>query len=149
MTTYTQPTGAAGTMRIDDDGSEYIDFWLLGVNELITQIPWASIYNGEVSSWKSFRLEANLEWQRVATFPVHTTQTVTFRLGATGNAKLGGPTDFELEVTRVPLLSAGYGTVRVNVNGIWYQAVPYVKDNGEWKQAEPWGKIAGEWRPAP
>lgn len=149
MTTYTKPTGNAGTMRIDDDGSRYIDFWLLGVNELVEQVPWASISNGVVSSWNSFRLEPNLQWQRVSTFPIDTTQTVTFRLGASGNAKLGGPTDFEVDITRVPLISAGYGTARINVNGLWHQAIPYVKENGEWKQAEPWGKIAGEWRPAP
>lgn len=149
MTRYTKPTGAAGTMRVDDDGTQYVDFWLLGVNERIEQIPWATIVNGQVSSWNSFTLEANLAWQRVSTFVVNETQTITFRLGDSHNAKLGGPTDFEVDITRVPLISAGYGTVRVKVNDVYYQAIPYVKDDGEWKQAEPWGKIFGEWRPAP
>lgn len=149
MTTYTNPTGAAGTMRIDDDGTQYVDLWLLGVNERIEQIPWAYVLNGQVSGWQSFTLEANLAWQRVATLVVNETQTVTFKLGASLNAKLGGPTDFPVDITRVPLISSGTGYARINVNGIWYQAIPFVKDDGEWKQAEPWGRIAGEWRPAP
>lgn len=149
MTTNTHPTGAAGVMRVDDDGSKYIDLWLLGVNELVEQVPWAYIINGQVSSWQSFRLEANLAWQRLATLAVDETQTITFRLGDSNNVKLGGPTDFEVDITRVPLISSGVGYARINVNGAWFQAIPYVKDNGEWKQAEPWGRIAGEWRPAP
>jgi hypothetical protein len=136
-------------MRIDDDGQKYVDFYLLGVNQLVEQVPWAYILNGQVSSWKSFRLEANLAWQRVATLAVDVTQEITFRLGASGNVLLGGPTDFPLEVTRVPLVSSGHGFARIKVNGIWRQAIPYVKDNGEWKQAEPWGRKAGEWKPAP
>lgn len=149
MTTYTHPTGAAGTMRIDDDGTQYVDFWLLGINELVEQVPWAYILNGQVSSWNSFRLEANTDWQRVITLVVNETQEITFRLGASGNARLGGPEDFPLDITRVQLISAGYGSGRIKVDGIWHQAIPYVNDNGEWKQAEPWGRLAGEWRPAP
>lgn len=35
---------------------------------------------------------------------------------------------------------------RVNVGGVWKNAVPYVKVNGIWKVARPWGRIAGVWK---
>lgn len=35
---------------------------------------------------------------------------------------------------------------RVNVAGVWKDAVPYVRDAGVWKVAEGWGKIAGLWK---
>lgn len=149
MTTYTQPTGTAGTMRIDDDGSQYVDFYLLGVNQVVDQVPWTYVLNGQLQSWRAFRLEANTAWQKVTSLLVSTTQDVTFRLGASGNARLGGPADFTIEVERVSLVSTGHGYARVLVNGVYRQAIPYVNDNGEWKQAEPWGKIAGIWKPAP
>lgn len=149
MTSYFQSTGSAGTMRIDDDGSQYVDFYLLGVNQVVDQIPWTYIHDGIVEPWRSFRLEANQSWQKLASILVDATQTITLRLGASGNVLVGGPTDFAQEITRVALVSAGYGYARINVDGIYHQAVPYVNDNGEWKQAEPWAKQAGEWRPAP
>lgn len=149
MSTYTNPTGAAGTMRIDDNGTDTIDFWLLGVNELVEQVPWSALVNGADTGLKSFRLEPNVSWQKVASFYVAINQEVTFHLGASGNVLLGGPTDFSVDVQRAAYTSGGTGTARINVNGVYFTAIPYVKDGGEWKQAEPWGKIAGEWRPAP
>lgn len=35
--------------------------------------------------------------------------------------------------------------VRVNVNGVWKLAVPYVRVGGIWKMAEAWVKSAGTW----
>lgn len=35
---------------------------------------------------------------------------------------------------------------RVNVAGVWKEAVPYVRDAGVWKVAEGWAKIAGLWK---
>lgn len=149
MLTYTKPTGAAGTMRIDDDESQYVDLYLLGVNQMVDQIPWTFILDGVVQPWRSFRLEANTAWQKLTSLKVDVTQTITFRLGASGNALVGGPTDFEADITRVPLVSGGTGYARIVVNGVYRQAIPYIRDNGEWKQAEPWARLAGEWRPAP
>jgi hypothetical protein len=34
---------------------------------------------------------------------------------------------------------------RVNVGGIWKDAVPYVRDGGVWKPAEPYVKDLGVW----
>ncbi len=36
--------------------------------------------------------------------------------------------------------------VRICVNGVWVQAVPYVKVSGVWRPATPWGRVAGFWR---
>ena len=35
---------------------------------------------------------------------------------------------------------------RVNVAGVWKEAIPYVRDGGVWKLAEGWAKIAGLWK---
>jgi hypothetical protein len=35
---------------------------------------------------------------------------------------------------------------RVNVAGVWKQAIPYVRDGGTWKVARPWTKSLGEWK---
>ena len=35
--------------------------------------------------------------------------------------------------------------VRININGVWKQAIPYVKVNGVWKLARPWGRQYGYW----
>lgn len=35
--------------------------------------------------------------------------------------------------------------VRINVNGVWKNAVPYVKVNGVWKLVRPWGRQYGYW----
>jgi hypothetical protein len=36
--------------------------------------------------------------------------------------------------------------VRVNDNGTWRLALPYVKDGGTWRLAQPWVKESGVWR---
>jgi hypothetical protein len=34
---------------------------------------------------------------------------------------------------------------RINVNGVWKSAIPYVKVAGVWKVARPWGRQFGYW----
>jgi len=34
----------------------------------------------------------------------------------------------------------------LNVDNVWKEAVPYVKDGGVWKIARPWGRDAGVWK---
>jgi hypothetical protein len=36
--------------------------------------------------------------------------------------------------------------VRVNVSGVWREAIPYVKVAGVWRIARPWARIAGVWK---
>lgn len=149
MTTYTKPTGNAGTMRIDDDGHDNVDLYLLGVNELVPEVPWAYTVNGVTTGWQSFRLEPNVAWQKLGTIWVGSTQTITLRLGASGNVKLGGPTNFAVDITRSGSVETpGTGYARILVDGVYKYAIAYVNDEGEWKQAQPWGKIAGKWGPA-
>ena len=147
MPTYTQPTGNAGTMRIDDDGVSTVDIWLLGVNELVTQVPWTVTLNGQMQSWKSFRLEANLAWQKVASLFVDTTQEITFHLGASGNVKLGGPSNFVVDIPRGDLVGGGSNLARVVANGVHKRAIVWLRDEGVHKQVRPWAKKAGKWRP--
>lgn len=35
---------------------------------------------------------------------------------------------------------------RINVNGVWKRAIPYVKVSGVWKIAQPYSRIAGLWK---
>lgn len=35
---------------------------------------------------------------------------------------------------------------RINQNGVWKEAIPYVKQNGSWKLAQPYSKVNGIWR---
>lgn len=35
---------------------------------------------------------------------------------------------------------------KVNVNGVWKDAIPYVNVGGTWKLARPWGRDAGVWK---
>lgn len=35
---------------------------------------------------------------------------------------------------------------RVNVGGVWKQAIPYVRDGGVWKVARPWVRVLGVWK---
>lgn len=34
----------------------------------------------------------------------------------------------------------------MNVNNVWKEAIPYVRDGGVWKLARPWGRTAGVWK---
>lgn len=147
MTTFTKPTGNVGQMRVDDDGVN-IDLYLLGVNELITQVPWTVTLNGAQQSWKSFRLEANVAWQKVATLFANQSQTLTFHLGASGNVKLGGPTNFDVEIDRGELPDEVGGRARVVDAGVNKPALVWLKDQGEWKITQPWAKKAGLWKPS-
>jgi hypothetical protein len=46
----------------------------------------------------------------------------------------------------VPSNATMIAGARVNVSGVWKQAVPYVKDAGVWKLARPWDKVLGIWK---
>lgn len=144
MATWMQPTGAQGNMRVDDDGTN-VDLYLLGVNELVTDVPWAYTLDGDTVGWRSFDLQADVSWQKLTTLFVPTTQTITFKLGATGNVKLGGPVDFEVDIQRGDVVGLGDGSVRVKDEGVHKTAIPWVRDQGVWKQALAWGRVAGEW----
>jgi hypothetical protein len=45
----------------------------------------------------------------------------------------------------VPVSLKTIAGARINVNGVWKDAVPYVNVGGTWKIARPWGRVAGVW----
>lgn len=45
-----------------------------------------------------------------------------------------------------PIVARTIAGARINVSGVWKEAVPYVKDGGTWKLAQPWGRVAGVWK---
>lgn len=129
---------------MDDDGTN-VDLYLMGVNEAVSQIPWAYTLNGVTSNWRSFDLQDDVVWQKVGTLFVPTTQTITFKLGATGHVKLGGPIDMEVDIQRGDVVGLGDGTARIRDAGVHKTAIAWVNDQGEWKQAISWGRVAGVW----
>lgn len=87
-------------MLIRDTGST-IEFWLkAGSQTFANQMPWAYVINGQASGWLQFRFASGGAWQKLASWSVTTTQTVTFKIGATGTSGLGGPTDFSVFIQR-------------------------------------------------
>lgn len=101
MTDYTHGTGNSGTMMIRDVGDNWVEFWLRSNSSTFAyQMPWASIVNGSQSAWHEFRFEIGGNWQKIGWFYITTSQTVTFKLGATGTNSLGGPTDFSQYIDR-------------------------------------------------
>lgn len=101
MVDYNKSTGSSGTMRIRDNGST-IEFWISSGNSTTYayDMPWAYIINGVSSSWREFRYEAGDGFQRLGTWTVTTSQTVTFKLGDTDTSGLGGPTNFSVSINR-------------------------------------------------
>lgn len=100
MTDYTKSTGATGTMMIRDTGTT-VEFWLkAGSGTFNYDLPWAYVVNGTTSTWREFRFEEGGAWQRLGSWNVTYSQTVTFKLGDTGTVGLGGPTTFNQAISR-------------------------------------------------
>lgn len=100
MTDYTKSTGSSGTMMIRDTGT-YVEFWLkAGSATYNYQLPWSYVVNGVTSPTKSFRFEKGGQYQKLGSWNVSTSQTVTFKIGDTGTSGLGGPTTFSQAITR-------------------------------------------------
>jgi hypothetical protein len=101
VTDYTQNTGGTGQMMIRDVGNGWVEFWLIaGSSTFNHQLPWASIINGNLTSWQSFDFQSGGNWQRLGSWYITYSQTVTFKLGSTGTGGLGGPTDFNQWIDR-------------------------------------------------
>lgn len=101
MTDYTKSTGSSGTMMIRDTGT-YVEFWVTANNSTTYayQMPWAYVINGVTSGWKEYRYEKGSGYEKVGSWNVTTSQTVTFKLGDTGTSGLGGPTTFSVAINR-------------------------------------------------
>lgn len=103
MPDYTRATGSSGTMMIRDTGTN-VEFWLrAGSSTFAYDLPWGYTVNGATDNSNEFRFESGGAWQRLAVWAVSTTQTVTFRLYATGTGGLGGPTTHTATINRASL----------------------------------------------
>lgn len=101
MTDYTKATGNAGTMLIRDLGTT-VDFWLKSSSgSFNAALPWRYTANGATTAMKYFNfVNAAGTYQKLGSVSVTTSQTVTFYIGDTGTAGLGGPTTFSVALSR-------------------------------------------------
>lgn len=118
MVDYLKSTGATGQMRIRDTGTN-VEFWL-NTGDAVTShsaVPWGFTLNGTTQT-RTTNYPANGGWVFFGAWAIDTSQTVTFRLFATGTTALGGPTTFSVSIVRyippntpgVPQLSEIRGT---------------------------------------
>lgn len=149
MVDYDRAIGqySGSLMRIRDTGST-IEFWLRA-NTIATyhqNLPYGWTVNGQTGSgthsynypWPGGGYPTPGPLERLRSFNVATTQTVTFRLGRTGTSAFGGPHTFSVFIQR--------HSIWVNVNGAWRQGVPYVRHAGKWKMGQAWARQNGSWR---
>lgn len=108
MTDYLKDTGSSGQMRIRDTGS-VVEFWITS-NSSATyayDMPWAYIVNGVTSSWRQYSYSGSNGWEKLGSWTVNDSQTVTFKLGDTGTSGLGGPTTFSVAIDRAEAPAKG------------------------------------------
>ena len=122
MTDWTKSTGAYGVMMIRDTGST-VEFWLKGNSSTYNyNLPWRYTINGSTSSWRSYSFGPSNNYQRLGSWNITTSQTVTFYLGDTNTYGLGGPTTFSHAISRgggpaKPTLKiTSYTDTTINVN---------------------------------
>lgn len=100
MTNYDKATGSTGTMRITDTGTT-VEFWLkAGSGTYNDHLPWSYTVNGVTSGTKTFNFLPGGDWQKLQSWTVTTSQTVTFKIGDTGTSGLGGPTTHTASISR-------------------------------------------------
>lgn len=115
MTDYTKSTGSSGTMMIRDTGT-WVEFWLkAGSTTFNHQLPWAYVINGVTSSWREFDFKSGGSWQKLSSWLVDDSQTVTFKIGDSGTSGLGGPTTFSASISRAKLPSPPSAVTLSNV----------------------------------
>lgn len=99
MTDYTRSTGSSGTMMIRDLGST-VEFWLkAAAGTWAADLPYNWSYPGSSGS-AEFNFNSSGSWQKLRSFGLSTTATVTFGIGASGTSGLGGPTTFSKTLSR-------------------------------------------------
>lgn len=101
MVDYTKATGDGGQMMIRDTGT-YVEFWIKSGFSSTSKpdLPWAYIVNGVSSSWKHYDYNAGSGYEKLGSWKVTYSQTVTFKLGDTNTLGLGGPTTFSHSIKR-------------------------------------------------
>lgn len=100
MVDYVRDTGSTGKMMIRDTGTE-VEFWITSGNTTTytSSLPWGWTINGSTGSL-TYNYPANGNWRRLGNYLVTSSQTVYFRIGATGTAGFGGPTEHSAYINR-------------------------------------------------
>jgi len=115
VTDYTKPTGSTGTMKITDTGTT-VEYWLkAGSGTYNDHLPWGYTINGITNNDKTFNFVQGGAWQKLGTWTVTTSQTVTFRLFDTGTSGLGGPTTLTANISRSSAPAAPSPVVLSNI----------------------------------
>ena len=148
MVDYQKQLGSQeGSLMMIRDLGQVVEFWVRSGSPYTYHyaMPFGWTVNGSTgsgtvpypdrpgASWPTPGL-----WVKCKSFTVQTSQTVTFRIGATGTTGLNGPSEFKKYIERA--------TARVRHNGSWKYAIPYVRHGGTWKVAQAWIRSGGKWK---
>jgi len=121
MTDYTRSTGNSGTMMIRDNApgaaSGTVEFWLNSNNSTTFnhQLPWRYTINGSTSGIQEYDYFAGAGWRMLGSWNITYSQTVTFKLEATGTSGFGGPTTFNQAISRATVPAAPNAPTFANI----------------------------------
>ena len=149
MVDYTKQLGSqSGSKMMIRDLGQTVELWVMsgsaGTYGYNFPFGWtANSYNGTGTfdynvPWDGRTFPTPGPWVKLKTLTIEYSQTITLRIGATGTTGLDGPAEFSKYIERA--------TARINVNGTWKTAIPYVKKDGVWKVAQAWIKSSGVWK---
>lgn len=101
MVDHTRSTGSTATMLIRDTGT-HVQFWLRAGNTTSYDhdLQYGFTVNGVSDNTNTFRFVSGGSWQMIRQWAVSYSQTVQWRLEATGTAGIGGPTVFSVWIDR-------------------------------------------------
>lgn len=126
MPDYTMATGSTGTMMIRDLGNT-VQFWITSNNSTTFdhEMPWTYTINGYTYPGElEHNYNANSGWNLVQQWSVPYSQTVMFKLGATGTSGLGGPTIFNQFIFR-PVVPSSPSTPAIGTVGSTTVAITF------------------------
>lgn len=146
MVDYQKQLGEPGGLMMIRDLGLVVEFWVRSGSANTTHyaMPFGWTVNGSTGSgtipynYPPAGGSPPGPWVMCKSFTVQTSQTVTFRIGATGTRGLNGPSEFSKYIERA--------TARVRHNGSWKYAIPYVRHGGTWKVAQAWIRSGGSWK---
>ena len=101
MTDYDWSIGNSGTMRIRVLATT-VEFWITANNSttFAYNMPWGYTVNGVTNNSKEYRYNAGAYWEKIGSWSVTYSQTVTFRLFDTGTSGLGSGATHSVFVDR-------------------------------------------------
>lgn len=136
-------TGDTGRMILQDNTDRLIKEVVVILQSTspvaIPQLPWSFSLDAVQSTIKSYPFGNTTVRQTLGVIHVGSAASFTFHLGNTHHPQLGGPTDFEIDLT------GGKSLVSIKVGTEYKKAVPYVRVGGVWKPAEAWAAHNGSW----